>query len=63
VNLKPEFVARSYERRFSRGRSVALATVGVGGFAAFMITRSLLGSGAEGNGGGGGPPGTALIRP
>jgi hypothetical protein len=38
-------VGNSYERRLSVGRSIGLGAATIGGFTAFMITRSLLGSG------------------
>jgi hypothetical protein len=64
VRLKSEHVGSVYERRFSPGRSAMLAAVGVGGFAAFMVTRSLiLGSGSGSEPGPGPDPGTSLIRP
>lgn len=47
VRLKPEFLGNTYLRRFSMGRSVALGVVSVGGFAAFLATRSLFGLGNQ----------------
>jgi hypothetical protein len=45
VVLRREYVARSYVRTLDRGRSIALAAVGVGAIA-FIVTRSLI---PEGN--------------
>jgi hypothetical protein len=47
VRVKTEHLGATYERRFSRGRSIALGVAAVGGFAAFLITRSLLTSGGD----------------
>ena len=63
VTLRPDQVRYSYERRFSPGRSAALGAVAAGGVAAFIVTRSLLGSGTDDSGSPPGPPGTSLIRP
>lgn len=64
VRIRPEFVGNTYTRRFSMGRSIGFGAVGIGGFAAFLATRSLLGSGSRGDDG---PPGdtthTRLGRP
>lgn len=49
VRLKPEYLGTGYERRFSTGRTIGLSLAGVGGFTAFLITRSLLGSGTDEN--------------
>lgn len=45
VRLRPEYLGNGYEKRFSTGRSIGLGVVSVGGFAAFLATRSLLGLG------------------
>jgi hypothetical protein len=50
VRLKPEYLGPAYERRVSRGRSVGLGLIGVGGLGALFLSRSLLGSGTESNG-------------
>jgi hypothetical protein len=47
VRLKPEYLSNTYQRRFSLGRSIALGVVGVGGFSAFLVSRSLFASGTE----------------
>lgn len=64
VRLKSEYLGPAYERRFSAGRSVALGVVGIGGFAAILATKSLLGGGTKDNTG---TPGdtavTSLGRP
>lgn len=49
VRVKSEYLGPAYERRFSIGRSVALGALGIGGFGAFLLTKSLLGSGTEDN--------------
>ena len=60
VRIKPEFVGNTYTRRFSMGRSIGFGAAGIGGFAAFLATRSLL---TSGTGEGDGPPGdTAHVR-
>lgn len=46
VRIKSEHVAATYTRQFSRSRTVALAAVG-GGALAFVVTRSLVGSGED----------------
>jgi hypothetical protein len=63
VRIKSEYVGTAYERRFSRGRSIALGSAVVGGFAAFLIGRSLVGAGQEGNGGVIDTAQTRIIRP
>jgi len=47
VPIKTEHVAMVYERHLSRGRTVALAAAGVGGVAAFLLTRTLLATGED----------------
>lgn len=48
VKIKAEYVKSAYERRFSSGRTVALGTSLVGGIAAYVVGRALIGSGTEG---------------
>ncbi|MEO8334485.1 MAG: hypothetical protein ABI664_05910 [bacterium] len=43
VRLKSEYVGSTYQRQFSKGRTIALSVAGLGG-AAFLLTRSLIGS-------------------
>ena len=43
VRLKSEYVGSTYQRHFSKGRTIALSAAGLGG-AAFLLTRSLIGS-------------------
>ena len=52
VRLKKEYLGARYDRRFSAGRTAALAAVTLGGVGAFLATRSLLGSGQDDNPGG-----------
>jgi hypothetical protein len=47
VRLDRDYLGRTYERRFSPGRTIALSVVGIGGIAAFLLTRSLLASGTD----------------
>jgi hypothetical protein len=47
VHIKSEYVTSTYERHFSKGRSISLGVAGVGAVA-FLLTRSLLGGGNEG---------------
>lgn len=63
VRLKPEHVAYTYKRKFSAGRSIGLGVVTVGGFAALLATRSLLGFGSTGGPGDEDTAHTRLIRP
>lgn len=49
VRIKSEFVGNTYIRRFSMGRTLGFGAAGIGGFAAFLATRSLLGSGTRGD--------------
>jgi hypothetical protein len=55
VHLKSEYLGTAYERQFSKGRTIALAAVGIGGFA-YIVTRSLVGSGQDAQA----PAGTTL---
>jgi hypothetical protein len=57
VRIRQEFVGNTYVRRFSLGRSIGFGAAGIGGFAAFLATRSLLGSGNQGDDG---PPGDSV---
>ena len=43
--IKPDYVATTYERKFSRPRTIAVSAVGVG-LAAFFVTRSIKGGGS-----------------
>src|SRR5258707_8516023 len=47
VRLKSEYLGSAYQRRFSMGRSVALGAAALGGFGAFLVSRSILGSGSK----------------
>ena len=47
VRLRPEYLGNAYARRFSTGRTVAFSVIGIGGFATFLATRSLLGLGTH----------------
>jgi hypothetical protein len=46
VRIKSDYVTSTYERRFSRGRTAAISIVGVG-LVAYLVTRSIKGSGRE----------------
>ena len=46
VRIKSDYVATTYERKFSRPRTIAVSAVGVGLFA-FILTRTIKGSGTE----------------
>lgn len=52
VRLRPEYIGNQYKRKVSTGRSIAMGTIAVGGFAAFMLGRSLAADGNEGDDGG-----------
>lgn len=56
VKLNNQYLGTAYERRFSLARSIGLGVVGIGGFAAILATRSLLGLGADPNPGPTEPP-------
>jgi hypothetical protein len=45
VRIKPDYVRTTFERRFSKTRTAVLAAAGVGAVA-YLVTRSLLGSGS-----------------
>jgi hypothetical protein len=57
VDIARRFISDQRERRFSKSRTTLAALVGVAGIGAFIITRSILGSGSPdpdgGNNGGG----------
>lgn len=63
VRLKPEHVMYTYKRTFSMGRSIGLGVISVGGFAAIIASRSLLGFGSSSNGVTDDSVQTRLIRP
>ena len=44
VRIKPDYVATTYTRHFSKGRTIALTALGVGAVA-FIVTRSIVGNG------------------
>ena len=46
VRIKPEYVGSTYERHFSRGRSLTLGAVGVASLV-YLVTRSVVGGGTE----------------
>lgn len=46
VRIKSDYVASTYERRFSRTRTTAVSVVGVG-LLAYIVTRSIKGGGGE----------------
>lgn len=62
VHIKSEYVSSIYERRFSAGRSAALAAAGVGAVA-IIATRSLIGLGSTDQGRPPGDTATAQRRP
>jgi len=47
VRINPQHVGTTYVKRFDRTRSVLVGAAIVGGFAAILVTRSLLGSGSD----------------
>lgn len=47
VRVSSEHVSSTYERRFSRERSIVLGATVIGGFAAFLVTRALIGAGSD----------------
>ena len=63
VRIKSEYVGSAYERRFSRARSVALGSAVLGGFAAFLVGRSLVTGGEDHPGGGPDTVQTRIVRP
>jgi hypothetical protein len=48
VGIKSEYLGTTYERRFSKGRTVALGVAIVGGLAAVVASRDLFGLGSTG---------------
>ena len=46
VRLKPEYVGSSYQKQFSKGRTITVSAVALAGFV-FLATRKLVGSGSE----------------
>lgn len=54
IRLNPHHLGTAYEKQFSLGRSIGLGAIGIGGFTAFLVTRSLLGTGQDSDGN---PPG------
>lgn len=44
VSIRTDYVSRAYERRLSRGRTVAASTLGAGAVL-FIVTRAIVGSG------------------
>lgn len=64
VRVSQDHVRTVYERRFSPGRTAAMAAVTVGGVVAFLATRNLLGVGREPPNPDPDPdPGNSLTRP
>lgn len=64
VRVGSAHISRTYERRFSKGRTATVAAVTVGGIAAFFLTRSLIAAGSEpGDTGRPDEPGTSFTRP
>ena len=49
VHVRSDYVGNTYVRRFSLARSIGFGVVGIGGFAAFLAGRSLLGFGESGD--------------
>jgi hypothetical protein len=47
VRVPSGYVGNAYIRRFSLGRSIGFGALGIGGFAAFLAGRSLLGLGTD----------------
>lgn len=62
VRIKSEYVGSTYQRHFSRGRTITLGAVGVAAFA-FIVTRSLIGSGQETDPGNAPPDGSSIRVP
>ena len=48
VGIKSEYVGTVYERRFHKGRTIALSAAVVGGLAAVVVSRDLFGLGTTG---------------
>jgi hypothetical protein len=62
VRLRPEYLGTTYERRFSRGRTIAATAITVGGFAALVASGSFGGFFGLGDGSDGKPTPEGLIR-
>jgi hypothetical protein len=62
VHIKPAYVSRSYERRFSPGRTVVLSAIGVAVVAAF-VSQTLIGSGNDNSATGGDSSGATVRIP
>jgi len=60
--LSRDYIGNVRERVFSRSRTVTVAGVAAGALVAFIVTRSLLGSGSGNGGGGEGPPPPNSLR-
>lgn len=56
VTMKPEHVRTMRERQYSRGRTIALASMLASTTVAFMVTRSIFGGGTAGDDGDPGVP-------
>lgn len=61
VRLKPEYVGSSYEKQFSKGRTITVSALALAGFV-FLATRKLVGSGSE-EPGTPGTPGSSIRVP
>ncbi|MEP6621618.1 MAG: hypothetical protein ABJE47_19985 [bacterium] len=46
VRIKPEYVGSSYQRQFSKGRTIVISAVAAAAFV-YLATRALVGSGSE----------------
>lgn len=62
VRIKSEYVGSTYQRHFSKGRTLTLGAVGVAAVA-LIVTRSLVGSGSDGDPGKLPPDGTSIRVP
>jgi hypothetical protein len=63
VRVSREHVGNTYERRFDKGRTIALSAVFVAGVAAIILSRDLIGFGREpGEEPGTGNPGGEAVR-
>lgn len=60
--LPRDYIGNVRERVFSRSRTITVASVAAGALVAFIVTRSLLGSGSGNDGGGEGPPPPNSLR-
>jgi len=63
VEISRRYFSDQTERRFSKSRTTLAVLGGVAGLAAFIITRSVFGSGTPDNDGGNGGDGTADFGP